>query len=146
LSRDPLLSDLFPQDARVFTCANVNVLTGDFIDWTRYEPKEIGLNRNDSSVHDEGMHDASSPPSPDRAGSADPEEAAVLAIAAMLRRERLRQGLTLRELKQRMRVSHGHISRVERGVSLPTILVLARWCKALNVRLADVWQKASGEE
>lgn len=92
------------------------------------------------------MHDASTPPHFDRAGQADPEEVMALTLAAILRRERLRQGLTLREIHERVKISHGHVSRVERGVSVPTIIVLSRWCKALNVRLTDVLRKAAGEE
>ena len=93
------------------------------------------------------MPSASEPRPPDRAlaDSGDPDDAVVLAIVSLLRQTRREKGLSLRELGEKTKIYHVHLSRAERGVSQPGLIVLIRWCRALDLRFIDVWKQASGE-
>lgn len=48
------------------------------------------------------------------------------------RLERIRQGLTLRQLAEKSGLSATHLSKIERGVSSPTVRVVHRIASALN--------------
>ena len=57
-------------------------------------------------------------------------------IAAKLKAERERQGLSLRDLCSRMDTSSGNLSKLETGhVTAPRIDTLERWAKALGVEV-----------
>lgn len=60
-----------------------------------------------------------------------------------LRRQRLRQRRTLREVSSSARVSLGYLSEVERGQKEASSELLAAICTALGVRLADVLREVS---
>lgn len=60
-----------------------------------------------------------------------------------LRRQRLRQRRTLREVSSLARVSLGYLSEVERGQKEASSELLAAICTALGVRLADVLREVS---
>jgi transcriptional regulator with XRE-family HTH domain len=62
-----------------------------------------------------------------------------------LRRQRLRQHRTLREVSAAARVSLGYLSEVERGQKEASSELLAAICAALGVRLADVLREVSDE-
>src|SRR5437667_7165891 len=62
-----------------------------------------------------------------------------------LRRLRLRQGRTLREVSEGARVSLGYLSEVERGQKEASSELLASICTALGVRLSDVLRQVSEE-
>jgi len=59
-------------------------------------------------------------------------------IGSLLRRTRLRQGLTLREVAAVARVSVAYLSEVERGRKEVSSEVLAAICAALGLQLADL--------
>jgi len=61
-----------------------------------------------------------------------------LAVGALLRRERRRQGLTLRQLAASSSVSLAFLSEVERGRKEPSSEVLAAICRALGWTLVDL--------
>ena len=60
-----------------------------------------------------------------------------------LRRLRLRQGRTLREVSAAARVSLGYLSEVERGQKEASSELLASICKALGVPLSHVLREVS---
>lgn len=60
------------------------------------------------------------------------------ALGGVLREERVRRGLTLRELSGRARISLGYISEVERGQKEASSELLASLCEALEVPLSSV--------
>jgi transcriptional regulator with XRE-family HTH domain len=66
-------------------------------------------------------------------------------LGGVLRRQRLRQGLTLREVSIDARVSLGYISEVERGQKEASSELLAAICAALEVPLSDVLREVSDE-
>jgi len=60
-----------------------------------------------------------------------------------LRRHRLRQNRTLREVSGAARVSLGYLSEVERGRKEASSELLASICAALDLRLADLLREVS---
>lgn len=62
-----------------------------------------------------------------------------------LRRLRLRQGRTLREVSASARVSLGYLSEVERGQKEASSELLTAICGALHVSLADVLAIVAGK-
>ena len=91
------------------------------------------------------MPSASGSPTPDGVPSGDPDIDILLGIVFVLRETRLQKKLTLRDLTQMMGISYAHLSRAERGLSQPGLLVLLRWCRALDLKFSDVWNQVSGE-
>jgi transcriptional regulator with XRE-family HTH domain len=75
-------------------------------------------------------------------GSGDPDEAYLRRFLGRLKQEREARGLTLRDLEKIMGVSNGHLSRAERGLSEPGIVVLRRWCRALALEFETVCREA----
>ena len=66
-------------------------------------------------------------------GSGDPDEAYLRRFLSRLKQEREARELTLRDLEKTMGVSNAHLSRAERGLSEPGIVVLRRWCRAVGL-------------
>lgn len=66
-------------------------------------------------------------------------------LGEVLRRHRLRQGLTLRELSARARVSLGYLSEIERGQKEASSELLTSICQALDVPLSSVLMAVSDE-
>ena len=64
-------------------------------------------------------------------------------IGDELRRERLGQGRTLREVSSQARVALGYLSEVERGQKEASSELLAAICVALDVPLSSVLQSVS---
>jgi transcriptional regulator with XRE-family HTH domain len=62
-----------------------------------------------------------------------------------LRRQRLRQGRTLREVSSSARVSLGYLSEVERGQKEASSELLASICGALEVPLSEVLRSVGDE-
>ncbi len=62
-----------------------------------------------------------------------------------LRRERLAQHRTLREVSSAARVSLGYLSEVERGHKEASSELLASICDALDVRLSEVLREVSDD-
>lgn len=60
------------------------------------------------------------------------------ALGDVLRAERVRQGLTLRQLSADARVSLGYISEIERGQKEASSELLASLCAALDLPLSAV--------
>jgi transcriptional regulator with XRE-family HTH domain len=86
-----------------------------------------------------------SPPSSDDlepSGSVDPDEAFLCRLVNFLKKEREKQCLTLRDLEKVMGVSNGHLSRAERGLSEPGVVILRRWCRALGLEFEAVCRDA----
>jgi transcriptional regulator with XRE-family HTH domain len=65
-------------------------------------------------------------------------------LGDVLRAERMRQGMTLRELSSSARVSLGYISEIERGQKEASSELLAALCAALDVPLSGVLREVSG--
>jgi transcriptional regulator with XRE-family HTH domain len=64
-------------------------------------------------------------------------------LGDVLRRKRLRQGRTLREVSADARVSLGYLSEVERGQKEASSELLAAICMALEVPLSAVFAEVS---
>lgn len=64
-------------------------------------------------------------------------------LGDVLRRLRLRQGRTLREVSASARVSLGYLSEVERGQKEASSELLAAICGALNTPLSQVFSEVS---
>jgi hypothetical protein len=64
-------------------------------------------------------------------------------LGDVLRRKRLRQGRTLREVSADARVSLGYLSEVERGQKEASSELLAAICMALDVPLSTVFAEVS---
>ncbi|CAM3241193.1 helix-turn-helix transcriptional regulator [Nocardioides dubius] len=60
-----------------------------------------------------------------------------------LRAERIKRGLTLREVSAEARVSLGYISEIERGQKEASSELLASLCNALDVALSDLLRTVS---
>lgn len=84
-----------------------------------------------------------------RSGDADHEEARMSllrrVIGGVLRRVRLRQGRTLREVALAAGVSLPYLSEVERGRKEASSEVLAAICRALGIHLSDLLEEARDE-
>ena len=59
-------------------------------------------------------------------------------LGDVLRAERMRRGMTLREVSAEARVSLGYISEIERGQKEASSELLASLCEALEVPLSEV--------
>jgi hypothetical protein len=66
-------------------------------------------------------------------------------VGDVLRRHRLRQARTLREVSAAARVSLGYLSEVERGRKEASSELLAAICAALGVSLSDVLREVSDD-
>jgi transcriptional regulator with XRE-family HTH domain len=66
-------------------------------------------------------------------------------VGDVLRRHRLRQARTLREVSAAAQVSLGYLSEVERGRKEASSELLAAICSALDVSLADVLREVSDD-
>ena len=66
-------------------------------------------------------------------------------LGDVLRRHRLRQSRTLREVAAAARVSLGYLSEIERGRKEASSELLASICAALGISLADVLREVSDD-
>jgi transcriptional regulator with XRE-family HTH domain len=64
-------------------------------------------------------------------------------LGDVLRAERMRRGMTLREVSAEARVSLGYISEIERGQKEASSELLASLCGALDVPLSDVLREVA---
>ena len=64
-------------------------------------------------------------------------------LGDVLRAERMRQGMTLRELSSSALVSLGYISEIERGQKEASSELLAALCEALDMPLSGVLRQVS---
>lgn len=75
----------------------------------------------------------------------DLDELFVHRVKAILREERLRQGIDFRKLESLCGVSHGYLALAERSHVQPTLLVIRRWTNGLGISLEEVIRQA-GED
>jgi transcriptional regulator with XRE-family HTH domain len=71
--------------------------------------------------------------------SGDPDVDRLLRIVAALHSERIAKGLTLRQLSKMINVDFTHLSRSERGLTQPGLVVLLRWCRALDLEIETLF-------
>ena len=64
-------------------------------------------------------------------------------LGDVLRAQRMRRGMTLREVSAEARVSLGYISEIERGQKEASSELLASLCSALDLPLSDVLREVS---
>jgi transcriptional regulator with XRE-family HTH domain len=67
-----------------------------------------------------------------------------LELGRKLKQERIRRGLTLKDIEAKVGISATHLSDVERGKSSPTVGVLDKIARALGTRSALLVELASG--
>jgi transcriptional regulator with XRE-family HTH domain len=72
--------------------------------------------------------------------SGDPDVDRLLRIVAALHAERIVKGLTLRKLSKLIQVDFTHLSRAERGLTQPGLVVLFRWCRALDLEIETLFR------
>lgn len=63
-------------------------------------------------------------------------------MAVKLKLLRVQAGLTLEELAQKAGLTRGYLSKLERGVSAPSIGAALRICKALDVTVEDLFAES----
>ncbi len=63
----------------------------------------------------------------------------LLRIVEVLHSERLSKGLTLRKLSKMVDIDFTHLSRAERGLTQPGLVVLMRWCRALDLEIEELF-------
>ncbi|NGN67585.1 helix-turn-helix transcriptional regulator [Streptomyces sp. A7024] len=66
-------------------------------------------------------------------------------LGDVLRRQRTRQGRTLREVSSSARVSLGYLSEVERGQKEASSELLSSICDALDLRMSELMREVSDE-
>jgi transcriptional regulator with XRE-family HTH domain len=66
-------------------------------------------------------------------------------LGDVLRRRRMQQGMTLREVSAAARVSLGYISEIERGQKEASSELLSSLCTALEVPLSHVLREVSDD-
>jgi transcriptional regulator with XRE-family HTH domain len=66
-------------------------------------------------------------------------------VGDVLRRRRVEQGRTLREISAAARVSLGYLSEVERGRKEASSELLAAICEALDLPMSEVLREVSDE-
>lgn len=66
-------------------------------------------------------------------------------LGDVLRRQRQRQGRTLREVSSSARVFLGYLSEVERGQKEASSELLSAICDALDVRMSELMREVSDE-
>jgi transcriptional regulator with XRE-family HTH domain len=66
-------------------------------------------------------------------------------LGDVLRRRRMQQRMTLREVSAAARVSLGYISEIERGQKEASSELLSSLCTALDVPLSDVLREVSDD-
>ena len=64
-------------------------------------------------------------------------------LGDVLRGERMRRGMTLRQLSSEARISLGYISEIERGQKEASSELLSSLCDALEVPLSEVLREVS---
>lgn len=76
----------------------------------------------------------------------DPPSEQLAALAAELRAQRRRQGLTLEQLAARAGVSRSMISKIERRGAVPSTVVLSRLAEALGVTFGQLMLPSAERE
>lgn len=66
----------------------------------------------------------------------------LLKVVAILRENRHKKKYTLRDLSGKMGIANSFLSRAERGLSQPGLVVLFRWCRALDLDFQAVLAEA----
>lgn len=61
-------------------------------------------------------------------------------VEILVREVRIEKNVTLDRLAQLTRMSKGHLSRIERQETIPTIISLARIALALNVNIERLYK------
>lgn len=61
-------------------------------------------------------------------------------VEILVRKIRLEKGYTIDKVAQLAKMSKGHLSRIERGETEPTISTLARIAIALKVKIDDLYK------
>lgn len=87
----------------------------------------------------------STPATPDRVAPVEPGPLLRRVIGTVLRRIRLAQGRTLRDVARAAGVSLPYLSELERGRKEPSSEVLGSVCRALGVRLTDLLEQVREE-
>lgn len=85
------------------------------------------------------------PATPDRPAPSEPGPLLRRVIGTVLRRIRLVQGRTLRDVARAAGVSLPYLSELERGRKEPSSEVLGSICRALGVRLTDLLEQVREE-
>ena len=67
-----------------------------------------------------------------------------LELGRRVKQERLRRGMTLKDIEAKVGISATHLSEVERGKSSPTVGVLEKIARALGTRAALLIDAAAG--
>lgn len=83
-------------------------------------------------------------PPPRDPSSGDLDVDRLLKMVSLIHSKRLSRGLTLRELSKMVNIDFTHLSWAERGVTQPGLVVLMRWCRALDLEIEDLFRDSQG--
>ena len=61
-------------------------------------------------------------------------------IEILLKQMRIEKGMTLKKLSERSGVSTSHISDIENNYKMPSLIVVVKLAKALDVGVADLYK------
>lgn len=75
---------------------------------------------------------------------AGPPTGSHIELGRRIKQERLRRGMTLKDIEAKVGISATHLSEVERGKSSPTVGVLEKIARALGTRSALLIDAAAG--
>jgi len=67
--------------------------------------------------------------------SPNPKNADILKLGEKLRALRQREGLTVRQLGERLGVDHSHITKIERGENIPSLPLALKMADLFSVSL-----------
>lgn len=73
------------------------------------------------------------------ASAADAVQAGPDQVGAALKAARRARRLTLADVAERVAVTKGYLSKVERGLAAPSMAVLVRWCEVLDVPVGSLF-------
>ncbi|OGS23739.1 MAG: hypothetical protein A2297_04980 [Elusimicrobia bacterium RIFOXYB2_FULL_48_7] len=69
-----------------------------------------------------------------------------LQIGSKIRDVRKKQNLTLEDLSDRAGLDWSFVARIERGKAVPSVMSLVKLSKALNISMAELFEKSSPPE
>jgi transcriptional regulator with XRE-family HTH domain len=75
----------------------------------------------------------------------DPDMELVYRIVSILHQARLERKMTLRVLGEKSQLNFSHLGRAERRATQPSLMILLKWCRALDLKFERVLKQALKE-
>lgn len=71
-----------------------------------------------------------------------PDEMVWRSMVVSLREIRVARRISIRTLAQKIIVNPAHLSRMERGGTIPSVILAFRWCRALCIEFGPLYHSA----